>query len=152
VLPLLLPDATTLRLTACHVDPTAAQMTLQVCSTQTRVPCPLCVTPARRIHSRYTRTLADLPWAPYRVRLQLRARRWFCLHHPCHRRIFTERLPTIAAPWARRTLRLTQRLADLGMALGGKAGVRLGQCWGRAVSRQTLLHLLRQQPDRAGRG
>jgi transposase len=55
-------------------------------------------------------------------------------------------LPTIAAPWARRTLRLAQRLADLGMALGGQAGMRLGQCWGLAVSRQTLLHLLRQLP------
>jgi transposase len=146
VLPLLLPDATTLRLAACHVDPTAAQITLQVCSTQTRVPCPLCATPAWRIHSRYTRPLADLPWAQYRVRLQLRARRWFCRHRACHRRIFTERLPTVAAPWARRTLRLAQRLADLGVALGGTAGVRLGQCWGLAVSRQTLLHLLRQLP------
>jgi transposase len=139
-----LPDATTLRFAACHVDSTAAPITLQVCSTQTRVPCPLCATPAWRIHSRYTRTLADLPWAQYRVRLQLRARRWFCRHRACHRRIFTERLPTIAAPWARRTLRLAQRLADLGVALGGTAGVRLGQCWGLAVSRQTLLHLLRQ--------
>ena len=116
MLTLLLPDATTLRLAACHVDPTAAQMTLQVCSTQTHVPCPLCATPARRIHSRYTRTLADLPWAQYRVRLQLRAHRWFCRQRACPRRIFTERLPTIAAPWARRTLRLAQRLVDLGVA------------------------------------
>ena len=30
------------------------------------------------------------------------------------------------APGARRTLRLAQRLIALGMALGGKAGVRLG--------------------------
>ena len=87
----LLPDAPTLRLAACDVDPTAAQITLQVCSTQTRVPCPLCATPARRIHSRYTRTLADLQWAQYRVRLQLRVRRWFGHTRPCRRRIFTER-------------------------------------------------------------
>ena len=48
----------------------------------------------------------------------------------CRRRIFTERLPTVTAPWARRTLRLAQRLVALGVALGGKAGVRLGQRWG----------------------
>jgi transposase len=53
------------------------------------------------------RTLADLPWAAYRVRLQLRVRKWFCGNRRCRRRIFTERLPTVAAPWARRTLRLT---------------------------------------------
>ena len=55
-------------------------------------------------------TLADLPWAAYRVRLQLRVRKWFCRNPCCGRRIFTERLPTVAAPWARRTLRLAQRL------------------------------------------
>ena len=135
----MLPDATTLRLEACDVDDTTAQITLRVQSTQTRAPCPLCATPARRIHSDYGRTLADLPWAQYRVRLQLRVRKWFCRNRRCRRRIFTERLPTMAAPWARRTLRLAQRLVALGVALGGTAGVRLGHAWDLRVSRNTLL-------------
>ena len=100
------------------MDDTTAQITLRVQSTQTSAPCPLCATPARRIHSDYGRTLADLPWAQYRVCLQLRVRKWFCRNRACPRRIFTERLPTVAVPWARRTLRLTQRLVALGMALG----------------------------------
>ena len=116
----LLPDATVLRLEACEIDDATAQITLRVQSTQTRAPCPLCATPARRIHSDYGRTLADLPWAQYRVSLQLRVRKWFCHHRACPRRIFTERLPTVAAPWARRTLRLAQRLVALGVALGGQ--------------------------------
>ena len=142
----MLPDATLLRLEACDVDDTTAQITLRVQSTQTRAPCPLCATPARRIHSDYGRTLADLPWAQYRVCLQLRVRKWFCRNRACPRRIFTERLPTIAAPWARRTLRLAQRLVALGVALGGTAGVRLGHAWDLAVSRNTLLRGLRRQP------
>jgi transposase len=142
----LLPDATTLRLEACAVDDTTAQITLRVRSTQTSAPCPLCATPARRIHSDYERTLADLPWAQYRVCLQLRVRKWFCRNRACHRRIFTERLPTIAAPWARRTLRLAERLVALGVALGGTAGVRLGHAWDLAVSRNTLLRLIRRGP------
>ncbi len=143
----LLPDATLLHLEACEIDDTTAQITLAVQSTRPSAPCPLCATPARRIHSDYERTLADLPWATYRVRLQLRVRKWFCGNRRCHRRIFTERLPTIAAPWARRTLRLAQRLVALGVALGGKAGVRLGHAWDVRVSRNTLLRLLRQQPE-----
>src|SRR5437016_218463 len=146
VLARLLPDATLLHLEACEVDETAAQITLRVQSTQSSAPCPLCATPARRIHSDYGRTLADLPWAQYRVSLQLRVRKWFCRHRACPRRIFTERLPTVAAPWARRTLRLAQRLIALGMALGGKAGVRLGHQWDVGVSRHTLLRGLRRQP------
>ena len=146
VLARLLPDATLLRLEACYVDDTTAEMTLRVRSMQISAPCPLCATPARRIHSDYGRTLADLPWAQYRVSLQIRVRKWFCRNRSCPRRIFTERLPTVAAPWARRTLRLAQRLVALGVALGGKAGVRLGHAWDVRVSRNTLLRLLRRQP------
>jgi transposase len=146
VLARLLPNATTLHLDACDVDDATAQITLAVRSTQAAALCPLCTTPTRRIHSHYDRTLADLPWAHYRVRLQLRVRQWFCRNRHCRRRIFTERLPTVTAPWARRTLRLAQRFIALGMAVGGKAGGRLSQDWRLAVSRNTLLRLLRRLP------
>ena len=142
-----MPDATALSLEACEVDTPTTQITLRVRATQISAPCPLCATLAQRIHSDYTRTLVDLPWAQYRVCLQLRVRKWFCRNRSCRRRIFTERLPTIAAPWARRTLRLAQRLVALGVALGGKAGVRLGHAWDLRVSRNTLLRLLRRQPE-----
>jgi len=137
-----------LHLEACEVDAPTTQITLRVRATQTSAPCPLCATPAQRIHSDYERTLADLPWAQSRVRLQLCVRKWFCRNRSCPRRIFTERLPTIAAPWARRTLRLAQRLVARGVALGGKAGVRLGHAWDVRGSRHTLLRLRRRQPER----
>jgi transposase len=146
ILARLLPDATLLHLDAWSIDATAPQITLTVQSTQTSAPCPRCATPARRIHSNYECPRADLPWAQYRVCLQRRVRKWFCRNRACHRRIFTERLPTVAVPWARRPLRLAQRLVALGVALGGKAGVRLGHAWDLAVSRHTLLRLLRRQP------
>ncbi len=141
----MLPDATALRLEACAGDEAAAQITLHVRSTQTRVPCPLCATPARRIHSDDGRPRTELSWAQYRGRLQLRVRKWCCRNRAC-RRIFTARLPTVAAPWVRRTLRLAQRLLALGRALGGTAGGPLGHAWDVVVSRNPLLRVLRQQP------
>lgn len=142
----MLPDATLLRLEACVLDDALSQITLAVRSTQASARWPVYTTPASRIHSHYERTLAELPWAAYRVRLQLRVRKWFG-HHPCYRcRVFTERLPTVAAPWARRTLRLAHRLLALGVALGGRAGGRLGHAWDVAVSRHTLLRGLRRHP------
>jgi len=146
VLSAFLPDATALHLEACEVDAPTTQITLRVRATQTSAPCPLCATPAQRIHSDYERTLADLPWAQSRVRLQLRVRKWFCRNRSCPRRIFTERLPTVVAPWARCTLRLAQRLVALGLALGGRAGMRLSHAWDLAVSRNTRLRLLRRLP------
>jgi hypothetical protein len=137
ILARLLPDATLLRLEACAIDDAIRQIARAVRSTQATGPCPLCTTPARRSHSDYERTLADLPWAHYYVRLQLHVRKWFGRNRHCPRRIFTARLPTVAAPWARRTLRLAQRLLTLGAALSGRAGVHLGHAWDLAVSRRS---------------
>jgi zinc-finger of transposase IS204/IS1001/IS1096/IS1165 len=39
---------------------------------------PACDTPARHVHSRDTRTLADLPWGGYGITWRLRVRRLFC--------------------------------------------------------------------------
>jgi hypothetical protein len=50
----------------------------------------------------------------------------------------------VAAPWARRTLRLAERLRALGIALGGAAGTRLTPRFGLIASRDTLLRLVRR--------
>ena len=90
-------------------DDVATQITLHVTSTQPCVPCPLCHKQTSRVHSQYVRTVADLPWGVYHVHLQLRVRKFFCGKTTCPRQIVTQRLPTVAAPWARRTLRLAER-------------------------------------------
>jgi transposase len=137
-----LPDPTTLALEAWQLDPTAATLTLQVTATAPYAPCPLCHTPATRVHSRYHRALADVPWGTYAVQVQLQVRKWFCDAPTCPRRIFTERLPTVVAPWARRTLRLAHRLLACGLAVGGEAGARLAARLGLATSPATLLRLV----------
>ena len=140
------PDRMTLSVQGWHLDETAAQLTLQVTATRPRVCCPLCQTPTSRVHSRYTRTLTDLPWGPYTIRWQLHGRKFFCDHPACARQIFTERFPTVAAPWARRTLRLAERLRACGLALGGELGARLGHRLGLRTSPATLLRLVQGAP------
>jgi transposase len=125
-------------------------VTLHVTSTQRLVPCPVCAVFTARVHSRYTRTLADLPWGTAHVRWQLRVRKFMCANGQCPRRIFTERLPEVVAPWARRTRRLVAWLLAIGLALGGAAGARLSQHLGLMVSRQTLLRLIRRLPCPCG--
>ena len=142
----LLPKTIPLQLNTCDLDETHTHITLFVSSTQTEARCPVCAVPARHIYSRYTRTLADLPWSGYRVTWRLRVRRLFCSQSTCQRHIFTERLPGLAAPWARRTMRLTARLLAMGLALGGAAGVRLCRHFGLLVSRNTLLRVIRRTP------
>jgi transposase len=142
----LLPKTIALHLEACHLDDVHAQITLLISSIQATPRCPGCHAPARHVHSRYTRTLADLPWSGYAITWQLRVRKLFCSNTKCPRRIFTERLPGLTAPWARRTVRLTARLLAVGLALGGTAGARLSQSLGLIVSRNTLLRVIRYTP------
>ena len=94
-----LPETTALQLNSWHLDNTATLLTLHVTSTQQVVPCPVCAVFTPRVHSRYIRTLADLPWGVARVRWQLRVRKFVCTNAQCPRRIFTERLPDVVALW-----------------------------------------------------
>jgi len=65
----------------------------------------------------------------------------------CTRHIFTERLPTVVAPYARRTTRLDDVLTLIGFALGGEAGKRLVAGMGLSTSPDTLLRLIHAAPD-----
>jgi len=100
--------------------------------------CPLCDQVATRVHSWYTRRLADVPWQGLAVRLRLRTRRWSCDNPACARRIFAERLPTVALPHAQRTRRLATIVLVFGVAVGGAPGARLLAELGIAVSGDTL--------------
>jgi hypothetical protein len=140
------PDRTHVRLATWHLDPVQSAITVTLQARRMTARCPLCDRWSKRVHSRYERTLADLPWGVHTVILRLRVRRLFCRNARCARRIFTERLPEVALPWARRTRRLDAQLTALGLALGGSAGVRLGRKLGLTASRNTLLRRVRQAP------
>ncbi len=128
------------------MDAEDTEIRLFLRSAQAQIHCPGCQQSSHRVHSRYERTLSDLAWATYRLKLQLQVRKFFCLNRECERRIFTERIPEIALPWARRTQRLAEQLTQIALALGGAAGARLSQRLRCGVSRNTLLRLIAKLP------
>jgi transposase len=144
--PTLLPDAPGLQLVRLEAD--EQFLLVVVATTSPEALCPLCQCRSESIHSRYMRVVADLPWAGWAVRLELRVRRFFCQNQACTRRIFTERLPGVVAPSARRTTRLTDLLTLIGFALGGEAGNRLVERMGLETTPETLLRLIRIQAER----
>jgi len=103
--------------------------------------CPTCAQVSQRLHSRYQRTLADLPWQGRPVALQVAARRFRCLNPSCARQTFAERLAGIAPVAARRTRRLGDLQGHLAHALGGEAGRRLAERLAMPVSADTLLRM-----------
>jgi hypothetical protein len=137
----ILPDPSRLHLLGLSSDEQAN--TAQITPTAPEACCPLCHQRSTRVHSHYVRQIADLPWHGIALRLHLRVRRFFCTTPACQRTIFTERLPGLVAPYARKTDRLTQVLEVIGMALGGEAGARLLTRLGMTASPDILLRLIR---------
>lgn len=130
-----------------HITLTDGVIVVLAQSHSTERACPKCAHLSSRIHSRYQRTLGDLPWSGHVVRLALQVCRFFCTSPACPRKTFAEPIPDLAARYARRTTRLKAVLEWLGLALGGEAASRLTQILGIPCSPDTLLRLLRRLPD-----
>ena len=138
----LLPDHRSLALEDARL--TVDGVTVLVASMLPNNRCPLCDQPSSRVHSRYQRTLADLPWQGLCVRICWRSRKFFCDNPLCPRRIFTERLPDVAKPYSRKTCRVAAVLAALGFACGGEGGSRLAERLAIPTSPDSLLRAIRQ--------
>ncbi|WP_266077104.1 ISL3 family transposase, partial [Brucella intermedia] len=107
--------------------------------------CPHCGTASRRVHSRYSRMIADLPCAGRRIELHLTVRRFVCSAVHCHRKIFAERFgDDVIRPMARRTARLDCLVRHLALALGGRPAARFADRLGLPVSNDTLLRTVRR--------
>ena len=136
---LLLPDASSLALLAITVDSSAKTITAVAATTSPQASCPACQQPSSKVQSRYVRTLADLPCSGQQVRWRVQVRRFWCLNAGCPRQIFSERLPTCAPAYARRTSRQAESLHELALTAGGKGGAYLAQRQGMPASRDTRL-------------
>jgi transposase len=123
---------------------TTMGITVRATTVKAQAACPKCQACSRRVHSRYLRKVADLPWQGVAVRLELSVRRFFCRKGSCPQRIFCERMPALVAPHARRTVRLNTALQRVSFAVGGEAGARLASELAMATSPDTLLRRIRQ--------
>jgi transposase len=139
---LLLPASESLWIES--IDAQEQGLILKIAVIEPKAICPDCLQPTLRVHGRYWRTLSDLPWAATPVQLRLQVRRFWCETSSCQRQTFTERLSELAPHYARTTARLHHIQTDIGLALGGSAGVRRLVNQGLPGSRNTLLRRIRR--------
>jgi transposase len=143
MLPLaLLPTSAVLCLDGIVLDD--ATVTLLLRTTSATASCPGCGVPSHHIHSRYVRTVGDLPCQAKQTVLLLTARKFFCRNPDCPRAVFCERLPDLALPYARSSSRLTEAHRAIAFALGGEAGSRLAGKLHMPTSADTLLRRIKQ--------
>jgi hypothetical protein len=108
--------------------------------------CSECRRRSSRVHARYQRQLADLPLGGRRVRVIAHIRRFKCASPRCPQSTFSEQIPGLTTPFARRTPPLTGALAKVALALAGRPGSRLAAELAMPSCRDALIRLIRARP------
>jgi transposase len=139
-----LPDPEFLSLQHTRQSPTV--IVFDISSRASHSACPRCCHLSARIHSRYTRTLKDLPLLGKRVRWHLTVRKFFCDLPSCPQRIFCERLPSVTHSWRRDTVRLEHQHRQVAYESGAESGARILHAFGCPISADSLLSRLRRSP------
>jgi transposase len=109
--------------------------------------CRGCGAVSARVHDRYERRLADLACGGRPVQVVLEVCRFCCGSPACPVATFAEQVPGLTGWYQRRTAGLRGLLEKVALALAGRAGSRLAAAAGAAVSRFTLIRLVRALPD-----
>ncbi|XMN11125.1 transposase family protein [Streptomyces griseobrunneus] len=100
-----------------------------------------------RVHGRYVRKLRDVAVGGLGVVIELCIRRFRCENPACPAVTFAEQIVGLTTPHSRQTPQLSGVLTQIGLALAGRAGVRLASEVGITVGKCTLLRLVRALPE-----
>jgi transposase len=130
-----------------QVQPAGEGVVMQARSRAAGAACPACGAWSSRVHSGYVRTVADGPAGGRPVVIRLAVRRFLCRNPACQSVTFAEQVDGLTGRYLRRSLPLLGLLAQVGLALAGRAGARLAATLGAAAHRTTLLRLVAALPE-----
>jgi transposase len=130
-----------------QIQPDGAGVVMQARSRAAGAACPACDAWSSRVHSGYVRTVADGPAGQRPVVIRLAVRRFLCRNPACEAVTFAEQVDGLTGRYLRRSLPLLGLMAQVGLALAGRAGARLAAALGAAAHRTTLLRLVAALPE-----
>ena len=129
-----------------RVEDAGQEVVIWACPGSAGASCPRCGTWSSRVHSRYTRRVADGAAGGRPVVACLTVRRLFCGNPGCAAVTFAEQAEGLTGRYRRRTLPLLDLLTQVALALAGRAGARLAAVLGITVHPVTLLRLVSALP------
>lgn len=130
-----------------RVEDSNGSVRITACTGTELAVCPRCATPTTRVHDEYQRRLQDVSCGGRPIQVELEVRRFVCGDGSCPVATFAEQVDGLTAKHQRRTVGLRGLLERVALALAGSAGSRLARAMGQAVSRFTLIRMIRALPD-----
>jgi hypothetical protein len=109
--------------------------------------CRRCGQESAQVHGGYQRQLRDGAVSGVGVVIQIQVRRFRCRNSACPALTFAEQVEGLTSPHSRFTPLLQEWLTRIGVAVAGRAGVRLAGGLGVGVGRDKLLRLVKALPD-----
>lgn len=111
-------------------------------SEKTFCKCPKCNSLSNKIHSKYIRTIKDLPVNNKKVYINLITHKFFCINSNCNLKIFTERF-TFIDKYKRVTDRMSEFIIKLGSLLSAEQASKLMKIFIVDLSPDTILNMIK---------
>lgn len=105
--------------------------------------CPCCGKKSTNIHSKYIRTIKDLPIQEYKVILNITAKIFFCKNKSCSVNTFAEQFDFIESH-SRMTTRLKNKIVDDAKGMSARASKETINKSVAKISDDTILRLLKK--------
>ncbi len=112
-------------------------------STRHAAKCPYCGRRSSQVHSRYERTVNDIPVHGLSVILKVEVSRYRCLNPKCSHRTFVEQYPGITEKHQRRTPGQRDQLQEILGLVASTVGARQCSSMGIEISPSTALRIVR---------
>lgn len=126
--------------------------TLYVSSCDNSATCPYCGHLSRKVHSRYLRSLRDLPAFGKAIDIRFHARKFFCNNQECRYKTFAEQPGSEIFRYRRRTRRCEVLVHRHGLQMSSMQSSGLLKSMGVNVSKSTVLrdlHRMRVPDEKA---
>lgn len=112
-------------------------------STHHAAKCPYCGRRSNQVHSRYARTVSDIPVHGLSVILKVEVSRYRCLNPKCSHRTFVEQYPGVTERYQRRTPEQRRQLQGILVLVASTVGTRQCASMGIDISPSTALRIVR---------
>lgn len=123
-----------------YVDDT---ILINIESTSKTAICPCCGKRSSNVHSRYVRTIKDLPIQEYKVILKIKSKVFFCKNKNCEINTFSEQFDFIENH-SRMTTRLKDRIINDTKGMSARASKEIINNNVADISDDTILRLLKK--------
>ena len=118
-------------------------ITISAKSVSKQATCPYCNAISKKVHSRYTRKLQDLPIQGKKVRLLLNINKYFCFNKECSHKTFAEPFDFFA-PNATKTKRLQEEILKISLNQSSLSAAKYLQGSVADVGKSTICNMLKK--------